>query len=314
MIQEDAPRAKAFHHIVEPSRALKGIISVVEIGISSAGIQPGAIHEVFLAMSEKIAVRPKIRTWICIFALSALGLALAAGRAAAQADAGPQAGATPSDQPASSSPSTVPQIGGHPSLAGNWTLNKDQSDDAREKMREAMGASGNESGGGRGGYGGGGGGGMGGGGGYGGGGGRRGGGQGQGNMLADFSQLTIVQTPTSAKVTGSAGHLLAIYDSSNASASANSRNAGNSNSDSSGSEGSERGGRQMEPAAATWQGNQLVAVTQGRRGGSTTRTYELSPDGKQLYVTTKMENPRLQQPVTYRFVYEAATANGGGSQ
>ena len=34
MIQEDAPRAKAFPHIVEPSRALKGIISVVEIGIT----------------------------------------------------------------------------------------------------------------------------------------------------------------------------------------------------------------------------------------------------------------------------------------
>jgi len=262
-------------------------------------------------MLEKIAVRPKIRTWICIFALSTLGFALSAGRAAAQADAGPQAGATPSDSPASPSNSQAgPQIGGHPSLAGNWTLNKDQSDDAREKMREAMGASTNGAGGGRGGYGGGGGEGMGGGGGS-----RRGGGgQGQGNMLADFSQLTIVQTPTSAKITGYSGHLLAIYDSSNASASANSSNAGNSNGDSSGSEGSERGGRQIEPASASWQGNQLVAVTQGRRGGSTTRTYELSPDGKQLYVTTKMENPRLQQPVTYRFVYDAATASGGGSQ
>jgi hypothetical protein len=258
----------------------------------------------------------KIRAWICVFALSILGLTLSAGRAAAQADAGPQAGTTPSDSPASPSNSrAAPQIGGHPSLAGNWTLNKDQSDDPREKMREAMGASGNGAGGGRGGYGGGGmgGGGMGGGG-MGGGGRRGGGGQGQGNMLADFSQLTIMQTPMSAKVTGSSGDLLAVYDSSNASASANSRNAGNSNGDSSGSEGSERGGRQMEPAAATWHGNQLVAVTQGRRGGSTTRTYELSPDGKQLYVITKMENPRLQQPVTYRFVYDAASANGGGSQ
>ncbi|MFZ0979891.1 MAG: hypothetical protein WAN23_10865 [Candidatus Acidiferrales bacterium] len=267
-------------------------------------------------MLEKIAVRPKIRTWICIFAFSTLGLALSAGRAAAQADAGPQAGATPSDSPASPSNSqAAPQIGGHPSLAGNWTLNKDQSDDPREKMREAMGSSGNGAGGGRGGYGGGGGGGGGmGGGGYGGGGRRGGGGQGQGNMLADFSQLTIVQTPTSAKVTGSSGGLLAVWDSSKSSASPNSSSSGNSNDSSSDSGGSERGGRQMEPAIAIWQGNQLVAVTQGRRGGSTTRTYELSPDGKQLYVTTKMENPRLQQPVTYRLVYDAATANGGGSQ
>jgi hypothetical protein len=258
-------------------------------------------------MPEKIAVRPKIRMWVCMLALSVLGLTLTAGRAAAQADAGPQAAAAPSDQPNSSSPSAIPQIGGHPSLVGNWTLNKDQSDDPRAKMREAMGGGG----GGRGGYGGGGGG-MGGG--Y--GGGRRGGqggGRGQGGMLADYSQLTIVQTPTSAKITGSSGRALAIYDSSDTSASPNSGNAGNSN-DSSDSEDSGRGERQMEPATASWQGNQLIAVTQGRRGGSTTRTYELSPDGKQLYVTTKMDNPRFQQPVTFRFVYDAVGADGGGKQ
>lgn len=254
-------------------------------------------------MHEKSAVFLKSRIWICILAFSTLGLTFSAGRAAAQADAGPQAGATPSDSPVSSSNSqAAPQIGGHPTLAGNWTLNKDQSDDPREKMREAMGG-----GGGRGGYGGGGGGAM-------GAGGRRGGGgQGQGDMLADFSQLTIVETPTSAKVTGSSGRVLAIYDSSNASASANSSRAGNSN-DSDDSGGSSRDRRQMEPASASWQGTQLVAATQGRRGGSTTRTYELSADGKQLYVTTKMDNPRLQQPVTFRFVYDAASANGGGSQ
>jgi hypothetical protein len=33
MIPEDAPRAKAFRHIVEPWRALKGIISVVNFGL-----------------------------------------------------------------------------------------------------------------------------------------------------------------------------------------------------------------------------------------------------------------------------------------
>ena len=249
-------------------------------------------------MSEKIAAPMKIRTCICILAISALGLTLSAGRAAAQADAGPQAGAAPSDSPASSSNSqAAPQIGGHPNLAGNWTLNKDQSDDAREKMREAMGGSGGGRGGG-GGFGGGGGGGR-----------RGGGGRGQGGMLADYSQLTIAQTPTSAKVTGSSGALLAVYDSSKSGDSTGS----SSSPDSDDSGGNERG-REMAPAAASWQGNQLVAVTQGRRGGSTTRTYELSPDGKQLYVTTKVDNPRLQQPVTFRFVYDAASASGGGSQ
>jgi hypothetical protein len=259
-------------------------------------------------MPEKSALHVKIGIWICTLAISTLGFALSAGRAAAQAAPGPQSGAPPSDEPSSSpAPRAVRQIGGHPSLAGNWTLNKDQSDDPREKMREAMG--------------GGGGGGTGGGGGFGGmGGGRRGGGQGggrgQGDMLADFSQLTIEQTVTSAKVTGSSGRMLAIYSNADSSKSADSGTSGNTSnsSDASNSYGSERGGRQSEPATASWQGNQLVAVTQGRRGGSTTRTYELSPDGTQLYVTTKIDNPRFQQPVTFRFVYDAANANGGGSK
>jgi hypothetical protein len=312
MIQEDRARTKAFRQIVEPLRALRGIISVVKSVVESRrNPRVGAIHEVMLAMFENSAVRVKIRAWICILATLILGFTLSARRAAAQADAGPQAGATPSDQPTSSpKPRAVAQIGGHPSLAGNWTLNKDQSDDPRQKMREAMGNSGN-------GPGAGGGGGTGGGGGFGGGGGRRGGGQGggrgQGDMNAEFSQLAIVQTATSAKVTGSSGRVLAVYDSSKSSGSSDSGTAGNSN-DASNSDSSETGGRQNAPAAAAWQGTQLVAVTQGRRGGSTTRTYELSPDGSQLYVTTKIDNPRFQQPVTYRFVYDATKSNGGGSQ
>jgi hypothetical protein len=53
-----------------------------------------------------------------------------------------------------------------------------------------------------------------------------------------------------------------------------------------------------------------VAVTPGRRQGSTTRTYELSPDGKQLYVTTKIDNPRFKSPVTFRLVYDPAQSGG----
>jgi len=113
--------------------------------------------------------------------------------------------------------------------------------------------------------------------------------------MNEFSQLTIEQTATSAKVTGSSARVLAVYSSSDA-----------SKSNSSNSESSEE---ENAPAAAQWKGDQLVAVTQGRRGGSTTRTYELSPDGKQLYVTTKMDNPRFQQPVTFRFVYDPAQTN-----
>jgi hypothetical protein len=248
-------------------------------------------------MLQNSAIFAKSRIFVGFFAIFTLAAMLCAGRAAAQGQDGPQAGAAPSDQPVAQS--SAPQIGGHPSLAGTWALNKDQSDDPREKMRQAMGNSGGQGGGGNaggngGGYGGGNGGGMGRGGG-GGMGGRRGQGRGAGGEMNEFSQLTIDETASSAKVTGSSGRVLALYSSSNA-----------PKSNSSNSENSEE---ENAPAAAQWQGSQLVAVAQGRRGGSTTRTYELSPDGKQLYVTTKMDNPRFQQPVTYRLVYDPAQTN-----
>lgn len=131
-------------------------------------------------------------------------------------------------------------------------------------------------------------------------------------MTADLSQLAIEQTATSAKVTGSSGHVLAVYsntDSSKTGNSGSSGNAGDSN-----SANSKNAEDQNAPATASWQGNQLVAVTQGRHGASTTRIYELSPDGNQLYVTTTIDSPRFQQPVTFRFVYDAANANGGGGE
>lgn len=224
-------------------------------------------------------------TWIGSLAVLILVVMFSPARAMAQAAPGPQAGASPSDEPSSSPPPAVSQIGGHPSLAGNWALNKDQSDDPREKMREAMGGGG----GGRGGWGG----------------GRRGGGAGQGrggDMMADFSQLAITQTPTSTKVVGSSGRVLALY-SSDSSASPNS-NSSNGSSDSGAYDDRGNNGDQATPSAV-WNGNALVVTAQGRRGGSMTRSYELSPDGTQLYVTTKVDNPRLQQPVTYRFVYDA---------
>lgn len=207
-----------------------------------------------------------------------------AGRAGAQgAPAGPLPAATPSDQPSPPSRAATTQAGTQPKIAGTWKLNKDQSDDPRQKMRQAMG----DSGGGRGTWGG-----M--------GGGQRGGGMGRGRdegregggMMNDFSELTIEQTASSTKVTGSSGSVLALYSSANS--------TGGNASDS---------GDAGAPPAAQWQDNRLVVVTQGRRGGSTTRTYELSPDSKQLYVTTKMQNPRFQQPVTIRFVYDAVPSS-----
>jgi hypothetical protein len=191
---------------------------------------------------------------------------------------------------ATKAPAPQTQSAANPNLAGQWKLNKDQSDDPRQKMQQAMG--GNGQGGGRspGGEGG---------------GGRRGGGQGQGGgqgggMMNDLAQLTIVQTDTSVKVTNASGRVLAAYPEDTQAAKPSS-NGGNADDDV----------REPAPPVAKWQGSQLVTTMQGRRGGSTTRTYELSSDGKQLIVTTKMQNPRFTQPVTFRLVYDPAKAASG---
>ena len=141
--------------------------------------------------------------------------------------------------------------------------------------------------------------------------------------MNDFSRITIEQTASSAKVTGDSGRVLALYsadDSSRANSSSGSSSSasGNSSSGSSGASAANGSGDSngdsdaaSAPPAAQWQGTQLVAVTQGRReGSSTTRTYELSPDGKQLFVTTKVINPRFKGPVTYRLVYDPGPSGG----
>ncbi len=190
----------------------------------------------------------------------AVSVLLAARLAEAQgAPAGPQSGAAPSGQSAQENSPAAQQVDEKPNLAGTWKLNKDDSDNPLQKLQEAGGFGGWRRSGKR----------------------RRG----NGNMMKQFSQLTIVQTGSSVKVTNLGGRVLASY-----SASAGAENSGTGNSS----------------PAAEWQGSDLVATMQGPRGGAVTRTFELSPDGKQLYMINKIENPRLQGPVTIRFVYDRA--------
>jgi hypothetical protein len=278
--------------------------------------------------------------WLMLALLAAAALLLHDGQASAQ-QTGPLPAATPSDRPPAAPQSTAPKlIGGKPNLAGTWALNKDDSDDPRQAMRDGAGNSGGAgNGGGNGGGGprigmGGAGGGMGGG----GWGGRGGGGNGGGrrsnqnveNPAGDLSQLTIDQTATSATVTNDAGRVIAQYSSdstppsgptmknSTPGASSNSAStpASSPSTPAAGSAPSSAGpGSDAAASNATdngdsaapnaqWKGSQFVAVTPGRRQGSTTRSYELSPDGKQLVVTTKIDNPRFQNPVTFRLVYD----------
>jgi len=208
--------------------------------------------------------------------LSAL-LFLPLGVSAQNAPAGPIAPGTPSDQASSShAQAPVDSPVAHPNLAGTWQLNKKQSDDPREKMREARGDQEN-GGGGWGGRG------M----------GRSRQSQGGGNdMTNEFAQLTITETDSMAKVTGKSGRVLALYSSSD-----------QAQKQSEGSDSKQPDNAEERSPVAQWQQDHLVVTTQTRRG-STTRSYQLSPDGKQLFVTTRIENQRLSQPVVIRFVYD----------
>jgi hypothetical protein len=271
--------------------------------------------------------------WLILAIFAAAAWLLPASRANAQ-QTGPLPAATPSDAPPPPPRASAPKrIGDKPNLSGTWALNKDDSDDPRQAMQEAGGGnrgSGNGNGGnagpriGVGGPGGG----MGGGGGWGGrgGGGGNGGGNGGGgrrgqngeNPASDLSQLTIAQTATSATVASESGRVLAQYSADarsqttptmknstpNSASTPSSPPAAGSASPSSSGDSSSDGDSANAPPTAQWQGSQLIAVTPGRRQGATTRTYELSPDGQQLYVTTKIDNPRFQSPVTFRLVYD----------
>lgn len=109
--------------------------------------------------------------------------------------------------------------------------------------------------------------------------------------MTDLSQLTIQQSDATAKVIGSSGRVLAIYSSTNP-VTSNKPAKGNSS------------GGVYTPPAAQLQDGQLVVVTQGPRGVKMTRTYALSPERTQLYVSTKLENPRFSKPVMIRLVYD----------
>jgi hypothetical protein len=237
-------------------------------------------------------------TFALIFALSAFALA---ARAQTVGPITPNPSKAPQPAPSAPPQSATPAPSGNAkgNLAGIWKLNRDQSDDPRQKLEQASSGGGGgwgqgpASGGGWGGWGG-----------WGGPGTGRGGGwnrtgrpipEGDAVDMSDFSQLTIEQSDSSAKVTGATGRVLAQYSADNGS----DKGAAKKSKDS-----------PYTPPAAHWQGDRLVTAVNGPRGAKTTRVYELSYDGTQLYVTTRLEPPGLNQPVNIRFVYDLARSSG----
>jgi hypothetical protein len=220
----------------------------------------------------------------------------------AQAPAGPLPAAPP-QQP--SSPDVQPQAPSAPvkprtSIMGAWKLNRDESDDARQKMQDARGGDNGRGGGGRGGvrlgipgvgggpYGG-----------------RRGGGGGGNDNEADREKMQQVLDPSRALTLAEAKkdievdlfddqqHKTAIYtDGRKLQKSKDSNN---------------------QEIVAHWDGNRLVTDEKTPSGKKMSRTYELSYDGTQLYETLKVTRGRSDSTISIRYVYDQAGAQTANS-
>jgi len=190
-------------------------------------------------------------------------------------------------------------------LNGTWKLNRDQSDDAREKLRSAM--QDRDQNGPMGGHGG-----MGGGGvtmgipgigGIGGGGmGRRGGGPGMGGgsgagsqdqraKLRDLveapDQLTVTQKGPEIDISDTQSHVRSLYTD----------------------------GRKLEKpkkdsgqtqVKAHWERETLITEEKGPNGEKLSHSYELTSEGKQLADTLTLESKKLNTPIIVRSVYDKA--------
>jgi hypothetical protein len=197
-----------------------------------------------------------------------------------------------------------------PKLSGRWEFNKDQSDDAQQKIADARQNSQRSSNTGGGGYPGGGSGGgyPGGGGGWPGGGGMGwpGGGMGRGGMgrrggqgnrggstVSSEDWDRLAETPKFLRVDQRSDQFVVTDDSDRAQTFY--------------PDGKKHDDKDVNGQKVTtkteWQGDMLVAETKLAHSSKLTQSFRLSDDGKQLYVTSRLESPSLQAPVSVRRVY-----------
>jgi len=199
-----------------------------------------------------------------------------------------------------------------PKLSGRWEFNKDQSDDAQQKITDAQSRqqTGNTSGGGYprggsgGGYPGGGGGwpaggGMGlpgGGMGRGGGGMGRRGGQGNpsGSNVSSEDWDRLAENPKFLRIDQQSDHVVVTDDSDRAQTFY--------------PDGKKHDNKDVNGKKVTtkteWQGDMLMTETKLSHSSKLTQSFRLSDDSKQLYVTSRLENSSLQAPVSVRRVYD----------
>jgi hypothetical protein len=62
----------------------------------------------------------------------------------------------------------------------------------------------------------------------------------------------------------------------------------------------------LHEVPAHWDGQKLVTDEKGPQNKKMSRTIELSPDGRQVYETWSIENGKSGNPITIRYVYDAA--------
>ncbi len=227
-----------------------------------------------------------MKTYIARFLLisaSAVAAAIASpGILFAQATPGPLPPATPKEPSASTQPSEKPSLPPNTTLTGSWKLNTDDSDDGRKKMQQSRGGhSGHPSGGG-----------------YPGGnvgGGIHGGGGGGGQpsdedrekmheLLEPSDRLSIVKKDTELDVTDAEERKLIFFTDG--------RKVEKGKDDS------------YQQIPADWKGGDLVSKEKGLRGGKLSRTFELGPEGHQLYETIRMNSMRSNSTIVIRYVYD----------
>lgn len=221
-----------------------------------------------------------------------------AGPMRGQAAPGPLSGAQPvPPSQAPTQPQAQPKPASRKNILGSWRLNRDDSDTPQRGGQRSSGGGGN---GGNGPYGGrgrvggwpfpGGGGPGGGNGPY---GGPRGGNGGRDDdareemreVMRPAASLTFAQKDKEFDLTDDQGHKRAFFTDG--------RKLQKSKDES------------YQEIAAQGDSTHLVSDEKSPRGGKLSRTFELSPDGTQLYETIQMDSSRSYTPARFRYVYDA---------
>ena len=203
--------------------------------------------------------------------------------ARAQTPAGPVAAPPPGTASAAKTPEPAPLPPPRQSILGAWKLNRDESDDPRQQMQGSRRSNGGGYGGRRGG------------GGWPGGGGGRRGGYGGGESDDERQKMHELLSPPATmtfSMTGAEVDLQDDHDRKRAFMT-DGRKLKKSKEDN------------YQEIAAKWDGNRLVTREKRPRGGTMSRSFELSPDGRQLYENLHIESSgRNNRTVEVHYVYD----------